>query len=74
MKKRQKKEIQFNPADYNYLDDMPLEGWIWEIIRRSEKYMNSFNNFLRSQSDDDLSTVLSTGIMVTILQTEDAQN
>lgn len=28
----------FNPADYDYMDDMPLEGWIWEFIRRSQVY------------------------------------
>jgi len=37
-----KKQFEFNPADYDYMDSMPLEGWIWEIIRRSEEYTKDY--------------------------------
>lgn len=40
---KKKKEINFNPADYEYMDDMPIEGWIWEFIRRSEEYKIAYN-------------------------------
>lgn len=33
-----KKEFKFNSADYDYMDDMPLKGWMWEFIRRSTEY------------------------------------
>lgn len=41
MKKgNKKKQIQSNPVyiQYAYMDKMPLEGWIWEFIRRSKSY------------------------------------
>lgn len=34
--------FKFYRADYDYMDDMPLEGWIWEIIRRSETYNREY--------------------------------
>ncbi len=37
-KQREKDAININPADYDYMDDMPLDGWFWEIIRRGEFY------------------------------------
>jgi hypothetical protein len=42
MKKKKEAEIIFNPADYAYMDDMPLEGWVWEFERRSEDYKKAF--------------------------------
>jgi hypothetical protein len=45
-KEKKKKEIKFNPAGYKYMDDMPLEGWIWEFLRRSTLYRNSYIDFL----------------------------
>lgn len=36
--KSKKQQFEFNPADYDYMDKMPLEGWFWEIIRRTEAY------------------------------------
>ncbi len=33
-----KEEIQFDPVEYEYMDDMPLVGWIWEFKRRNEQY------------------------------------
>lgn len=33
-----KEEFKFNPADYDYMDELPLEGWIWEFIRRNPEY------------------------------------
>jgi len=38
MKKNEKKEVKFNPADYKYMDAIPFKGWIWEFIRRSQGY------------------------------------
>ena len=37
-KMKKGKKIEFNPADYNYVDNMPLEGWIREFMRRSEEH------------------------------------
>ncbi len=37
-KEKGKKEFKFNPADYDYMDDMPLDGWFWEFIRRNSEY------------------------------------
>lgn len=28
--------------EYNYMDKLPAEGWIWEIIRRTRKYQDFF--------------------------------
>lgn len=36
------KEIKFNPADYDYMDKIPLAGWIWEFVRRNKGYMKFF--------------------------------
>jgi hypothetical protein len=33
-----KKAVKFDPSEYDYMDDMPLEGWIWEFVRRSDYY------------------------------------
>lgn len=41
--KKEKKEVHFNPDDYDYMDVMPLEGWFWEIIRKSQDYKNAYN-------------------------------
>jgi hypothetical protein len=30
--------LKFNPTDYDYMDSLPMEGWIWEFIKRSTKY------------------------------------
>ena len=45
---KKKKEIVFNPADYDYLDDpeMPLEGWVWEFERRSTAYRNAYTELI----------------------------
>lgn len=31
-------DIQFDVSDYEYLDSVPLAGWMWEFIRRSPEY------------------------------------
>lgn len=49
-----KKEPQFNPADYAYMDNMPLEGWIWEFIRRSPTYKTTFEKGDRKLIPDKL--------------------
>ncbi len=35
---------QFNPAYYKYLDNISLEGWMWEFIRRSPDYKEKYNS------------------------------
>jgi hypothetical protein len=50
-KEKKKEEIQFNPADYDYMDDMPLEGWIWEFIRRGEAYRFQFKKLEDSRKE-----------------------
>ena len=49
---KEKKEIKFNPADYDYMNNMPLEGWFWEIIRRSQDYMASYKKLEEANSTD----------------------
>jgi hypothetical protein len=44
-KEKKKEEIQFNPADYDYMDDMPLERWMWEFIRRSQDYRDFYEKW-----------------------------
>lgn len=53
MKKEKEKEIEFNPADYDYMDSIPLEGWVWEIIRRSSKYKNIYDRTYFKFDPDD---------------------
>ena len=31
-------KIGFNLSDYDYMDTMPLAGWVWEFMRRSDEY------------------------------------
>lgn len=42
-KEKKEKDIGFNPTDYDYMDSMPLEGWIWEFIRRNELYRKHYS-------------------------------
>jgi len=35
-------DIQFNPDNYAYMDDIPLAGWMWEFIRRSSDYIKKY--------------------------------
>ncbi|MBE0426373.1 MAG: hypothetical protein IBX72_06975 [Nitrospirae bacterium] len=45
-KKEKKKERQitkFNSTDYEYMDNLPLVGWMWEFIRRSEAYQSLYS-------------------------------
>lgn len=37
-----RKEAARIREDYAYMDNLPLEGWIWEFIRRSSKYRQQF--------------------------------
>jgi len=30
-------QFRFDPSKYDYMDNLPIEGWIWEFIRRSQK-------------------------------------
>jgi len=38
MEKEKEKKPEFNLAGYDYMDDMPMEGWIWEFVRRNKHY------------------------------------
>lgn len=42
---KKKKEIEFNPADYDYMDSLSLAGWMWEIIRRSKEYRDFYKKW-----------------------------
>lgn len=44
-KEKSKETVQFNPNDYDYMDDMPVDGWFWELIRRSDKYKFKYEEF-----------------------------
>jgi hypothetical protein len=39
---KKKKMCKFKPADYDYMDNMPLMGWLWEFERRSPKYNSDY--------------------------------
>jgi hypothetical protein len=41
MKKDKKiagKKINFDPKNYDYMDTLTREGWIWEFIKRSQQF------------------------------------
>lgn len=48
--------IKFNPADYAYLDDIPLAGWMWEFIGRSPDYIERYKDIKRNSETAYLST------------------
>jgi hypothetical protein len=50
---RKKKEIEFNPADYDFMDNLPLAGWMWEIIRRSKDYRAFYDKLKKSRDQKD---------------------
>ena len=31
-------------SDYSYLDDSPIEGWLWEITRRNPSYRQAWRS------------------------------
>jgi hypothetical protein len=46
--------IYFDSDDYDYMDSMPLKGWIWEIIRRGEGYKQEYDKLetaIKSEQD-----------------------
>ena len=45
MKKKKEIEIIFNPTDYAYMDEMILEGWLWEFERRSDAYKEAYSSY-----------------------------
>lgn len=49
-KKGKEKKITFNPADYDYFNHLPLEGWIWEFIRRNYQYRKLYSEFIKPVS------------------------
>lgn len=53
--KEEKRLAEKIKEEYAYMDNMPFEGWMWEIIRRSERYKRNYD-FLKqyaSQIDDN---------------------
>jgi len=49
-KEKRERYFKFNPADYDYMDSLPMEGWIWEFIRRSPKYKDLNKRWMRDVS------------------------
>ncbi len=48
-----KEELKVNPDDYDYMDTLPLEGWIWEFIRRNSEYKKMYIEFVRIAKRED---------------------
>jgi hypothetical protein len=44
-KGKEKKKIEFNPSDYDYMDKLPLLGWVWEFARRSSTQQNYWTEY-----------------------------
>jgi hypothetical protein len=44
-------QLEFNAADYDYMDKMPLEGWIWEIVRRGESYKHEYEKIEKAAEE-----------------------
>ena len=40
---KEKEKVKFNPSDYDYMNNLPLEGWIWEFIRRNPEYRRLYS-------------------------------
>ena len=43
-----KEEGEYIRKEYAYMDNLPLEGWIWEFIRRSEKYKSLLDECMQN--------------------------
>jgi hypothetical protein len=60
-KEKRGKDLRFNPTDYDYMDSLPMEGWIWEFIRRSPKYRDLHEKWMedawKPQKEKDLSII-----------------
>lgn len=56
-KEKEKKEVLFNPADYDYMKKMSYDGWMWEFIRRSENYNTAINQYKLLKNSRDKYTV-----------------
>lgn len=56
MRMKKEKQITFNPADYDYMDDMPLDGWIWEFVRRNSGYGQLYFILIKNSLRKDLIT------------------
>lgn len=50
---KKNKDVVFNPSDYAYMDNMPLEGWIWEFIRRNDDYYWYYFDFEELKNKND---------------------
>jgi len=55
-RKKDRREIKIAGAlkldfsDYEYMEGLPIEGWMWEFIRRSETYKKIFSELKERQS------------------------
>jgi hypothetical protein len=45
------REAQRVKEEYAYMDDMPLEGWMWEFIRRTNAYNSLFNLYQKERTE-----------------------
>src|ERR1035437_577520 len=53
MRKEKRKGIKFNPADYDYMDNMSMPSWRWEFIRRTKDYPAFYEKWHRQMQDTD---------------------
>jgi len=49
-KENKKKQVEFNLADYKYMDNnLPLIGWVWEFARRSKEHLEYWSGHVAIQ-------------------------
>lgn len=46
------KENPLDVVEYVYMDDMDLEGWMWEFIRRSSDYQDKYTEIINTLYED----------------------
>ena len=63
-----KQEAQRIREEYAYMDDLPLEGWMWEFIRRGRTYQDAFKAFEEQVTAHD--TKLPTPVKIDLQYTE----
>ena len=49
----EEKDKGFNPSDYDYMNHLPFEGWIWEFIRRNADYRKLYSEFKKPLPERD---------------------
>jgi hypothetical protein len=48
------KKMEDLKTKYEYLDQIPLEGWLWEFIRRKQHYKNIFSELIKELQNTEL--------------------